>query len=349
MITRKVDKDDWLAGFTYNWIDKISEETEKLYVICLEKGNIDGLKKNVKIFSVRSEKKINNIIIRKVRDFIIFQKLVLQNIRKVDGVFCHMNPEYTIAVYLFAKIFNKKIISWYAHKQITFRLRLMEKITDKILTPSKKSFRLSSEKTVIAGHGIDTEKFRPKEKKFKERFTIVSVGRISPTKDLETLIKAIDIIVNDLKEKNIVVKIIGAPGLKNHQSYFESLQKMAMAMNLSEYIIFLGAVAHKNIPQMLVESDLFINLSDTGSVDKVVLEAMSCGIFVLTSNEAFIDILDEQQIIEQNDFKMLAKKIMEVRHKNEEEKKEAVIKMRKIVKENHNLDNLAKKIIKQFN
>ncbi|NCF75391.1 MAG: glycosyltransferase [Xanthomonadaceae bacterium] len=348
VITRKVDRDDWLAGFTYNWIDKISQRIEKLDVICLEKGNVEGLGKNVKIFSVRSQKKVNNIIIRKIKDFIIFQKLVLQNIREVDGVFCHMNPEYTIAVYPLAKIFNKKIVSWYAHKQVTFRVKLMEKITDKILTPSKKSFRLPSKKIVITGHGIDIEKFRPQEKNSKEKFIIISVGRISPTKDLETLIKAVDIIVNNFKNKNIVVKIIGAPGLTNHKTYYNSLQKMVKIMNLSEYVFFLGAIANKNIPQMLAESDLFVNLSNTGSVDKAVLEAMSCGLPILTSNEAFIDILDKKQIIKQNDFKMLARNIMEVRNKNKEEKKEIGIKMRKIVKESHNLNNLAKKVIEQF-
>ena len=348
MITRKVDKDDGLAGFTYNWIDKISKRTEKLFVICLEKGNIKGLGENVKIFSVRNNKKINNIIIRKIRDFIIFQKLVLQNIKKVDGIFCHMNPEYTIAVYPLAKIFNKKIISWYAHKQITFRLKLMEKITDKILTPSKKSFRLLSKKIVITGHGIDTEKFIPFEKDLKEKFTVISVGRISPSKDLETLIKAVDIIVNDFKEKNIVVKIIGAPGLKNHQSYYSSHLKMVDKMKLSEYIKFYGSIANKNIPRILTKSDLFINLSNTGSLDKAILEAMSCKLIVLTSNEAFVDIFDEQQMIKQNDFRMLAKKIIGVKNQDADKKKILKNRMRKIVKENHNLNNLIEKIIKQF-
>lgn len=349
MITRKVDKNDGLAGFTYNWIDRISSKAEKLFVICLEKGNIEGLGKNVKIFSLRNDKNSNNIVIRKIRDFIIFQKLVLQNIKKVDGVFCHMNPEYTIAVYPLAKIFNKKIVSWYAHKQITLRLKLMEKITDRILTPSKKSFRLFSKKVIITGHGIDIEKFKPKQENSKEKFVIISVGRISPTKDLETLVKAVDIAVNDFQAKNIVVKIIGAPGLKNHQSYYNALLKMVKAMNLSEHIKFYGEIANKDIPLMLAESDLFINLSNTGSVDKAVLEAMSCGVFVLTSNEAFIGILDEKQIIKQNDFKTLAKKIIEVKGQDFNKKKILKDRMRKMVKENHNINNLIEKVAEQFN
>ena len=44
MITRKVDKDDDRAGFICGWIKKISQRVEKLTVICLEKGNLSGLK-----------------------------------------------------------------------------------------------------------------------------------------------------------------------------------------------------------------------------------------------------------------------------------------------------------------
>ena len=53
MVTRKVDQNDWLAGFTYNWVRKLAEKIERLYVICLEKGDLMGLPKNVEVYSLR--------------------------------------------------------------------------------------------------------------------------------------------------------------------------------------------------------------------------------------------------------------------------------------------------------
>jgi glycosyltransferase involved in cell wall biosynthesis len=344
MITRKIDKDDGLAGFTFNWAKKIGEKTSKLYIICLEKGNTEGLPENIKIFPIR-EKPQNNIILRKITTFLNFQKIIAKNIRKVDGVFCHMNPEYTISVWPLAKIFNKKIISWYAHGTVSLRLKLLEKMADKIVTPSQKSFRLKSKKVIITGHGIDINKFKKTDTPSSDKFKIITVGRISPTKDLETLIKAIDIIVNDHRQKDISVEIIGSPGLKSHKSYLESLKKMVKKMDLESCIKFLGSIANKDIPQKLNESQLFINLSNTGSVDKVVLEAMATEIIPITSNVAFEEILDKKFRTEANNYKMLAKKIMDIKNKNLKDDKG---KLRKIIVENHNLDKLIEKIINEF-
>jgi len=348
MITRKVDRDDGLAGFTFDWVKKIGEKIDKLYVICLEKGNTDGLPENIKVMSVRSGVPAKNIFLRKISDFLSFQKLAWQNVNRADGIFCHMNPEYTIAVWPAAKFFNKKIISWYAHRAVTFRLRILEKMAYKILTPSPESFRLKSKKVIITGHGIDTEKFKPGIKSSADKFIIITVGRISPTKDLETLIKATRILINDFNEKNILVEIVGAPGLKNHESYYNSLIEMVKKMRLENYINFRGNIPNKDIPKKLNNADLFVNLSNTGSVDKAVLEAMSAGIIPLSGNEAFLNILPEELMVKQNDFKLLAEKILALKKKSGDEKESIRKKMGQIVKENHNLEKLTAKIINSF-
>lgn len=348
MITRKVDKDDGLAGFAYNWIKKIGEKTDRLYVICLEKGNTEGLPQDIEVTPVRQGPVKKNIFLRKTNDFFSFQKLVWKNIGRADGIFCHMNPEYTIAVWPLAKLFNKKIISWYAHKAVTFRLRILEKMADKILTPSQESFRLKTRKLIITGHGIDTEKFKPQAKSSNEKFTIITVGRISPTKDLETLIKATAILIRDFKEKNVLVEIIGSPGLKNHDSYYNSLIQMVKKLNLEDHIKFRGSIPNKDIPTKLNKANLFVNLSDTGSVDKAVLEAMATEVIPLTSNIAFEKILSDEFIVKQNNFQLLAKKILNFKNKNEKELEKIKMEMRRIVKESHNLDKLAEKIISQF-
>jgi glycosyltransferase involved in cell wall biosynthesis len=345
MITRKVDKDDGLAGFVFNWVKKIGENTKNLYVICLEKGNIEGLPENVKILSIRNNNLSKNVILRKITDFLNFQKSTFKVIKKVDGVFCHMNPEYTISVWLLAKMFNKKIVSWYAHGTVSLRLRLLEKMANKIVTPSKKSFRLKSKKITITGHGIDINKFKKINSITSNKFKIISVGRISPTKDLETLIKAIDIIVNDYHQKDIIVEIIGSPGLKSHETYLGSLKEMVKKMDLENYIKFLGSIANKDIPQKLNESQIFINLSNTGSVDKTVLEAMATEVVPITSNDAFEEILEEKYKTKPNNYKMLAEKIIAIKNK---EAQVGNKKLREIIAKKHNLDKLIKKILEQF-
>ncbi|MBU2472662.1 hypothetical protein KKE74_01355, partial [Patescibacteria group bacterium] len=61
MITRKVDeKDSSPAGFTYNWVKKIGQRLEKLYVITWQKSEQKSergdLPKNIEIISLFGNK-----------------------------------------------------------------------------------------------------------------------------------------------------------------------------------------------------------------------------------------------------------------------------------------------------
>jgi glycosyltransferase involved in cell wall biosynthesis len=358
MITRKVDRYDPLAGFAYGWVKKIARNVDQLKVLCLEKGDISELPDNVGIYSLGKEKGAGRFA-RLWR----WQILALKLVPKVDGIFCHMNPEYTIAIAPYAFIFRKKIIAWYTHGTVTPKLKLLEKIASKILTASKESFRLESNKVIVTGHGIDTSFFHPPSPgqetitKFYlagrqagnlQAFKILSVGRISPTKDYESLIKAVDILTNDQKISGLKINIIGGPGLPQHQVYLDNLKQMVKSMKLEGIVTFLGAISNVETVGHYQDSDLFVNLSHTGSVDKAVLEAMACGCLILTSNEAFKEIVGPDFMVAQNDPAHLAEKIKWVINLPDEEKQKIKERLRQEVVKNHDLDNLAKKIVKEF-
>jgi glycosyltransferase involved in cell wall biosynthesis len=302
------------------------------------------LPKNIKIISLSSNK-----------FFKIFtlQFKLLKVLFKVDGVFCHQNPEYTILSAPLAKLFRKKIISWYTHKAVNWRRRLLERLTDKIITVSDKSFRnpLFPKKVEIVGHGIDINYFINNQsiEKTRDKFKIISIGRISPAKDYEILIKAIEILTKKRNIKNLEVQIIGGPGLKEQEKYFERLKQLIKEKNLEKCIEFLGPIPHNQILSYYQDCDLFVNMSQTGSVDKAVLEAMACEKLVLTSNEAFKDILnDERLMFESKDSNDLANKIINLMNLSEKEKQKISQNLRKEVVENHNLDKLVKKILKAY-
>ncbi|MBU2472929.1 hypothetical protein KKE74_02765, partial [Patescibacteria group bacterium] len=124
MITRKVDeKDSSPAGFTYNWVKKIGEKLEKLYVITWQKSDRGNLPENIEIISLFGNKFFK---------IFILQFELLKILSKIDGIFCHQNPEYTILSALLAKLFRKKIVSWYAHGYIGWKLYLVNWLADKI-------------------------------------------------------------------------------------------------------------------------------------------------------------------------------------------------------------------------
>jgi glycosyltransferase involved in cell wall biosynthesis len=220
---------------------------------------------------------------------------------------------------------------------------LAEKLVDKIFTASPESFRLKSKKIVITGHGIDTEKFQNtkhktqiKHKAQSTKQKILTAGRIAPVKNYEILIEAAEILKT--RGFDFEVKIAGAPILEKDEIYFEKLKGIIKEKKLENIIIFVGSIPYRSIPEFYQEGDLFVNLSDTGSIDKAILEAMACGLLVLTSNEAFKNILAEKYFTTKNPEEIAEKIIILSRANPDSDLRDCVVK-------NHGLEALIKKII----
>jgi len=337
MMTRKVDKDDAQAGFTYGWVKKLGQKLDRLYVITWQKSDRGDLPENVEIFSLPNNKFLKILVLK-------FRALGL--LPRVNGVFCHQNPEYTILIALYAKLWRKKIVTWYSHKEINWKVRLINILANQILTPTEQGFGLKSKKKLVVGHGIDTELFKPFEKAKTDGLKIISVGRISLIKDYQTLIKAVSIISNRI---DIKVDIIGGSGLANQQKYLEHLKQIVKEKGLENIIDFKGLIPNQKLPEYYQESDILINLCPTGSPDKAVLEAMACGIPTLAANQTFRNDFGSyanQLIFEHGHAQDLAEKIINLASGGKLE--EIGRYLREQVVKNHNLDKLVGKILNVF-
>lgn len=338
MITRKVDERDALAGFAYNWVKAIGANLERLYVITWQQSDRGGLPNNIEIFPLPENKLLK---------IFVLQKLLLKLLPRVNGVFCHMNPEYTILAAPLARLWRRRVISWYTHGAVTFKRRVVEILANKIVTASALSFRrpLFPDKVKVIGHGIDTANFQPVSVAAPDGiFRIISVGRISPTKDYESIIKA----MAEINNKKIKLQIIGDVILEAQKSYLAALRQLVDKLNLTEQVEFVGWVANKDLAAYYQRADLFINMSGTGSVDKVVLEAMACGLLVLTANEAFTEIIGSDFMVRKNDYRALSEKIRRLLALAPAAKNELAQKFRQTVVRDYNLEDLAVKIVAQF-
>ena len=148
--------------------------------------------------------------------------------------------------------------------------------------------------------------------------------------------------MNEKGIKNIEVDFLGTPIEEKEKRYFEKLNKMVAEKDLGKCIRFLGGVPYNLMPKHYRESDLVVNLSYTGGIDKVVLEAMASGCLVLTCNEAFVAILDRKYLFKAGDSQDLADKIVELRHAPKDEN------LREIVVRSYNLDKLIEHILYEF-
>ena len=358
--TQKVDINDDLLGFFHSLIAEFAKNCEQVTVICLYKGKYD-LPDNVKVLSLGKEKrsqesKIKNQGILKLLDYCIaklfyffnFYKYIWQERKNYDSVFVHMNSVYVMLGGMFWRMWRKKIGLWYAHGHVPWELRIAEKQVDDIFTSTKSGCRMNSKKIRIIGQGIDTSKFEIKKLKVKSNQSIklITIGRISPVKDIETLIKAVDILIK--KGINVKLDIIGQIGLAEQDKYYKYLLKLVKEKNLENNINFVGAVPNKNIVKYLQEADIFVSASQTGSLDKTFLEAMACGLPVFGCNEALLAVLGDYEkdlFYLAGDFQVLSKKIEWVIGLDADDYKKMGDDLRGVVINEHGLENFIKKII----
>ena len=339
IITQRVDARDQLLGFFIDWIRKFSEKFEKVTVLCLERGEF-SLPGNVEVISLGKDRGYPKIGQLFTFYFLLFTL-------KYDAVFVHMNPIWVILGGMSWRLMNKKIFFWYTSGGVTTKLKLAEKWANVIFTASKESFRLPSKKVIVTGHGIDIRLFQPSEKlkvnppAGGEKLMILSVGRIAPVKNYETLVVAAKI----LKDKGIdfSITMVGEAPLDSDARYLTSLKLKVESLKLEDNFHFVGKVNHKDLPSYYQSHDIFIHLSKTGSLDKTILEAMACGVKVLSSSDSARFFLSSELLFNESNSSELADKIMAVKDKPTNPV------LRDYVIKNHNLDILIEKISRGIN
>ncbi len=343
IITQKVDEEDDILGFFIEWIRRLSQRADHIYVICLFKGKYN-LPANVEVVSLGKEEAESD-----PKYLFRFYRYIWQLRDDYDSVFVHMNPMYVVLGGIFWRAFKKKIVLWYAHGNVSSILRVADKLTNVSVASTPEGYRIKSSKLRVIGQGIDTEKFKNQNSKTKntgDKFKIVSVGRISPSKDYETLVKAVQKLRNE-GVTNFEVEIAGHPMTKKSIIYLETLKKAIDNNNLADSFKLIGPIANKDLPPFLNSADLFVNMSHTGSLDKAILEAMSCGLPVLTCNEALENVLGRHKDVlmySKKDSRALAEKINSMINMPSEERAKLSSALREIVVRNHNLDGFIDKL-----
>jgi glycosyltransferase involved in cell wall biosynthesis len=335
MITQKVDLND----------NALSERVARLHVLALSVGRHD-LPENVTLYSMGKERGASRL-----GRFVNFNRVAAPLLlrHRVDVAFVHMCPIYAILAAPWAKLVRVPIVLWFTHKSVNWKLKLAHWLVDRVVTASPESFRLPSDKVVVTGHGIDTDLFKPAEGPRPDRpFTVLSVGRISPIKDYETLIEAADILVNQQGQRNLRFVVVGDVGTPEQAAYREQLLAEVQQRRLRDCFEFMGGVPHRRVVEYYQQADLFVNLSRTDSLDKAVLEAMACGLVPLTSNIAFgplLGTLTSRLTFSAQDAVNLARKLEQLAHLPEAERGALRKELRTMVVQQHSVHGLMDRLV----
>lgn len=185
--------------------------------------------------------------------------------------------------------------------------------------PFLKELGVKKDKIEYIPNGIPEEFF--KVKKGKEENKILFFGRISPIKDIETLIKAFYLI----RDKEIKLELAG-PAEKD---YLGKLKKLIKELGLEKRVFFSGAVYGLNDKIKKIDSaKLFVLPSKREAMPQALIEVMAREKIVVASNNLGAkDIIRDGkngflfEIGNENQLSALIDKLLQI--KNEKVKKEA--------------------------
>ncbi|BBG65155.1 glycosyltransferase [Hydrogenimonas sp.] len=148
-------------------------------------------------------------------------------------------------------------------------------VSQKVLDELQKIEGFSNSNTYVLYNGVNTKKFFKKEVEKDYRFTIGCIGNFWKIKDQITLLKALNILVNEKGIENIKVIFVGSgPTLEECKSYVQ--QK-----SLNNFVQFQNEIDHTELNDFYNSLDLFVLPSYYEALGCVYTEALQVGIPVI--------------------------------------------------------------------
>lgn len=304
IFAQKIDVNDPVLGFFHRWVVEFSKKCESIIVICLYKGEYN-LPNNVKVLSLGKENGES-----KIKYILNLYKYIWNERKNYQSVFVHMNQEYILLAGLFWRIFGKKIYMWRNHHAGNILTDIASFFCEKVFCTSKFSYTAKYSKTEIMPVGVDLEIFKPNDNIKRISKSILSIGRISPSKSIHILVD----VVKKINDQNIKVDVYGDPIPKDIQYYNELKEKAGSLIN------FYKGIPNTETVDVYSAHDIFVNLSSSGMYDKTIFEAMACGCIVIASNDNLRGEISDDLIFKQGDTDELKNKIVRVMNYSEKER-----------------------------
>jgi glycosyltransferase involved in cell wall biosynthesis len=130
--------------------------------------------------------------------------------------------------------------------------------------------------------GVDTDLFRPDGPSLRsalrlhDRFVVLAVARLVPIKNLTLLVEAFALLRRHIGAAHLVIVGDGPEAT--------ALRAYATTLEVADAVTFTGAVPHRDMPSFYRSADVFALSSAFDNSPNVILEAMACGLPVVTTD-----------------------------------------------------------------
>jgi glycosyltransferase involved in cell wall biosynthesis len=188
------------------------------------------------------------------------------------------NEKFMVSFNWFLRFFEEKML------ERSDRLIVVSDFTRREL---KQYYRVNQAKIRVIHNGVDVDKFKPASGKRKikgelgfnpDDIAILSVGRLYARKGLFTLIESMPAVVRSFPRAKF---IISGKGQSNEM---RKLVDHATRLGVNDNIVFTGYFPDSKLPKLYQAADVFAFSTFYENLPFAVLEALSSGLPVVTTN-----------------------------------------------------------------
>ncbi|MFA5935801.1 MAG: glycosyltransferase family 4 protein [Patescibacteria group bacterium] len=273
MVTQAVDPQDSALGFFCEWITEfvVDPRVGTIEVWCLREGEWKEKPQNVTI----------KLLPKSGRAFAFLSRVMSS---RFDAVFVHMSPIWVALGGWWWRLTGQRVVLWYTHGSSSTALKIAMVFANQILTATKEAFPIPSKKVSAIGHGVGAAFTNVNRGARTSHLTFLGSGRITPRKRVIETLNLFSEIVKLRPDAKLIW--VGEAVTESDKKYLEEVKGEIKKLNLEDHITLKGKIAFADLPKEYAKADLLLHLSATGSLDKVVIEALAAGCPVLSTNPA---------------------------------------------------------------
>jgi len=143
-------------------------------------------------------------------------------------------------------------------------------------------YKCPSEKVFVVENGVNIKRFAFETKKAKDILNIIFVGILGERKNVEKIFSVLKVLAE--KGTSPILTIVG----RGEENYISKLKSISEEFDIDKRIIWKGYIPYPELPSVYAKNDILLLLSYSEGLPKVLLEAISCGLKVVSSRSFYV-------------------------------------------------------------
>lgn len=331
-----VDTKDPFNGFFVEWLREFSGHYSHIHVLSLAVG-VYALPSSVSVFSLGKDDLHGPRFFKRLCYIWRILRKSWELRHAYDAVFVHQSQEFVLVAGFLWGLCGKRIYLWRNHYAGNMFTDMASLFCTSVFYTSRFSYTAGYPNARQMPVGVDTNLFKDTRTARKPR-SVLYAGRIAPAKRPHVLIDAL----RALSSRNIPFSaaLIGST-LPTDSVYRKTLIESIKEYSLDAAVTVREGLPHRELAAVFNSYEVFINLSESGMLDKTIFEAAACGAIPLAASKDFLALAGEDFFF--RDVSDLERKVEKILHLTDEEKHRIRTRLLPIIQE-HSLRTLGLKL-----